>query len=73
MAHFHVKPIHSKSPAPRAADIIDIEDSDGPRAAYAALQQRLRLLRSSGANVPPELTRLEHRLLTECCAESQGR
>jgi hypothetical protein len=56
-----------------AAHLADIEDQDGPKAAYAALQARLRLFRAEGATVPPELATLEQRLVAECCAMSQGR
>ncbi len=55
------------------AHISDIEDQDGPKAAYAALQARLRMFRTEGTSVPPELARLEQRLVAECCAMSQGR
>jgi hypothetical protein len=53
--------------------IIDIEDGDGPRAAYAALQAELRGIRDRGSIVPAKLVSLERRLFSACCAESQGR
>ena len=59
--------------APLAGLIADIEDKDGPRAAYAALQARLRAMKTEGAQVPANLVRMEQRLLTECYAMSQGR
>jgi hypothetical protein len=68
------KPPRSNSaPVPFVAEIVDIEDRDGPRAAYAALQARLKDLHREGAQVPQPLSMLEQRLLVECCAESQGR
>jgi hypothetical protein len=53
--------------------IESIEDDDGPRAAYAALQARLRDLRERGEAVPTELEHLERKLVLDCCAMSQGR
>lgn len=56
-----------------AAAIVDIEEREGPRAAYAALQARLTPLRLEGGPVPADLLHLERRLVAECCALSQGR
>jgi hypothetical protein len=58
---------------PLTAEIVEIEERDGPRAAYAALLPRLQALRQEGRDVPQPLAHLEHRLITECCAMSQGR
>jgi hypothetical protein len=55
------------------SQIVEIEDRDGPLAAYAALRRRLDPYREEGTTVPPELVRLEQRLVAECCAMSQGR
>jgi hypothetical protein len=53
--------------------IVEIADRDGPRAAYAALAQRLSSLQAEGSKIPPHLTTLKERLAAECCALSQGR
>lgn len=63
----------SPAPVPFIAEIVDIEDRDGPRAAYAALQVRVRALRREGQQVPTPVAKLEQRLLVECYAMSQGR
>lgn len=68
----------SREEAPADAEristvIIDIEDGDGPRAAYAALQAEMRRIRDLGSVVPSKLVSLERRLFSACCAESQGR
>jgi hypothetical protein len=56
-----------------ASQISEIEDRDGPGAAYSALQKRLRWYRLEGTAVPAELQYMERRLAVECCALSQGR
>lgn len=56
-----------------AAKIVDIEDRDGPRAAYVVLNTRLKTLESEGQPVPAELISLQDRLAAECCSLSQGR
>ena len=63
---------HQIDPA-LAAKIVDIEDSDGPRAAYVVLSTRLRSIEADGQPVPAELVSLQVRLAAECCALSQGR
>jgi hypothetical protein len=73
MAQTAKAPTAKNRPVTLTAHIVDIEDQDGPKAAYAALQARLRMFRAEGAAVPPELARLELRLVAECCAMSQGR
>ena len=65
-------PAHAIDPA-LTAKIVEIEDRDGPHAAYTALSTRLRSLESEGALVPANLVSLQHRLAAECCALSQGR
>ena len=64
--------VQSVDPA-LAGRIIEIADRDGPRAAYAALSQRLTSLQSEGGQIPPNLATLQKRLASECCALSQGR
>lgn len=54
-------------------DIVELEEQEGPRAAYAALVARMDTLRRQGQEVPQPFTQLERRLFSECCAESQGR
>ena len=63
---------HSIDPA-LAAKIVDIEDRDGPRAAYVVLSTRLKSFEAEGHAVPAELVSLQVRLAAECCALSQGR
>lgn len=60
------------------ADITDLvsqmeQSEDDPRRCFALVQQRIRQYRQSGAHIPEDLVRLEHRLMTECMAASQGR
>ena len=67
-------PITSQAVDPLLAGrIVEIADKDGPRAAYAALAQRLSSLQSEGRQIPPHLKTLKERLVAECCALSQGR
>ncbi len=56
-----------------AGRISEIADQDGPRAAYAALSQRLSSMHAEGRQIPPHLATLKERLAAECCALSQGR
>lgn len=56
-----------------ASRIVEIADTDGPRAAYSALVQRLQSLQAEGRPIPPHLATLKDRLMAECCALSQGR
>ena len=50
-----------------------IDELQDPRACYALVQDRIRTYRTSGSVVPDDLKRLEHQLMTECMAQSQGR
>jgi hypothetical protein len=69
-----VSPIASHAVDPLLAGrIVEIADKDGPRAAYAALSQRLSSLQAEGRQIPPHLKTLKERLVAECCALSQGR
>jgi hypothetical protein len=53
--------------------IAGIDDTEDPRKAWAAVKQRIEALRTAGHVVPDVLTKVEHQLMTECMAESQGR
>jgi hypothetical protein len=67
-------PIAAQTADPALASrIIELADRDGPRAAYAALAQRLTSLQAEGGQIPPHLATLKDRLAAECCALSQGR
>ncbi len=69
-----MSPIASHAVDPLLAGrIVEIADKDGPRAAYAALSQRLAALHAEGQRIPPHLATLKERLVAECCALSQGR
>jgi hypothetical protein len=50
-----------------------LEEIDDPRRSYAIVQERIRLYRTLGREVPQELVRIERRLLNDCLLESQGR
>ena len=50
-----------------------LEEIDDPRRSYAMVQERIRLYRTLGREVPQELVRIERRLLNDCLLESQGR
>src|SRR6185369_10585219 len=49
------------------------QSEDDPRRCYVLVKQRISELRSSGRDVPDELSKLEKRVLTECMLASQGR
>jgi len=49
------------------------QSEDDPRRCYVLVKQRISELRSSGRDVPDELSKLERRVLTECMLASQGR
>ena len=56
------------------ADLVQMEQSeDDPRRCYVLVRQRISEIRSSGRDVPDELSKLEKRILTECMLASQGR
>ncbi len=50
-----------------------LEEIDDPRRSYAIVQERIRLYRTLGREIPAELSRIERRLANECLLESQGR
>ena len=49
-----------------------LEEIDDPRRSYALVQERIRLYRTLGREVPQELVRIERRLLNDCLLESRG-
>jgi hypothetical protein len=49
-----------------------LEEIDDPRRSYAMVQERIRLYRTLGREVPQELVRIERRLLNDCLLESRG-
>ena len=49
-----------------------LEEIDDPRRSYAIVQERIRLYRTLGREVPQELVRIERRLLNDCLLESRG-
>jgi len=49
------------------------QSEDDPRRCYVLVKQRISELRSSGRDVPDELSKLERRVLTEWMLASQGR
>ncbi len=50
-----------------------LEEIDDPRRSYAMVQERIRLYRTMGHEVPQEILRIERRLANDCRSESQGR
>ena len=52
---------------------LTLEEIDDPRRAYAIVQERIRLYKTMGREVPRDLQLIERRLFTECLSESQGR
>lgn len=50
-----------------------IDDQEDPRQSFALVQEKIASLRRRGQKVPDELRRIERVLVTELCAESQGR
>lgn len=49
-----------------------LEEIDDPRRSYAVVQERIRLYRTLGREVPQELLHIERRLLNDCLLESRG-
>lgn len=50
-----------------------IDETDDPRACYAAVCDCINKHRAAGEEIPEDLRRLERVMLTECLSESQGR
>jgi hypothetical protein len=50
-----------------------MDELEDPRDCYALIKERINTYRSKGSTVPEELARMEHQLMTECMAQSQGR
>lgn len=46
---------------------------DDPRECYLLVLERIRQYHDNGTRVPDDLAQLEHQLMCECMAESQGR
>ncbi len=53
--------------------IEELEHESDARRAYGRIQQRLNVLRATGADIPETLMRMERALALECTAQSQGR
>ena len=49
-----------------------IENADCPRAGFAIVQARIKAMRSTGRDIPPELVRLERNLQADCISQSRG-
>ena len=49
-----------------------IENAGCPRAGFAIVQARIKAIRSTGRDVPPDLVRLERNLQADCISQSRG-